>query len=57
MQGLAKLLADNAPGSFKETKFDSYFGRRIAVDASMHIYQFMVRYFPIEDDNCRIIAS
>ena len=25
----------------KEQKFDSYFGRRIAVDASMHIYQFM----------------
>lgn len=42
-QGLAKLLADNAPGSFKETKFDNYFGRRIAVDASMHIYQFLVR--------------
>lgn len=42
MQGLAKLLADNAPQSFKESKFDNYFGRRIAVDASMHIYQFLV---------------
>eukprot|EP01025_Chloroclados_australasicus_P050597 TRINITY_DN5838_c0_g1_i1.p1 TRINITY_DN5838_c0_g1~~TRINITY_DN5838_c0_g1_i1.p1 ORF type:complete len:414 (-),score=56.52 TRINITY_DN5838_c0_g1_i1:232-1326(-) len=26
----------------RETKFDAYFGRRIAVDASMHIYQFLV---------------
>lgn len=42
-QGLAKLLADSAPQSFKETKFDNYFGRRIAVDASMHIYQFLVQ--------------
>ena len=42
-QGLAKLLADNAPHSFKEMPFDSFFGRKIAVDASMHIYQFLVR--------------
>ena len=45
LQGLAKLLADSAPQSFKETKFDTYFGRKIAVDASMHIYQFLVRPF------------
>lgn len=31
-----------APGCVKEQKFESYFGRKIAVDASMHIYQFMV---------------
>lgn len=42
-QGLTKLLADYAPKCQKEEKFDSYFGRRIAVDASMHIYQFLVR--------------
>jgi hypothetical protein len=30
----------------KEVKFDSYFGRKVAIDASMHIYQFMVRTLP-----------
>ncbi|KAL6784452.1 RAD2 [Auxenochlorella protothecoides x Auxenochlorella symbiontica] len=42
IQGLTKLLADNAPGCMKEQKFENYFGRKIAVDASMHIYAFMV---------------
>eukprot|EP00232_Nephroselmis_pyriformis_P024207 CAMPEP_0182873408 /NCGR_PEP_ID=MMETSP0034_2-20130328/12310_1 /TAXON_ID=156128 /ORGANISM="Nephroselmis pyriformis, Strain CCMP717" /LENGTH=389 /DNA_ID=CAMNT_0025006053 /DNA_START=18 /DNA_END=1187 /DNA_ORIENTATION=- len=42
IKGLTKLLADNAPSSMKEREFASYFGRKIAVDASMHIYQFMV---------------
>ena len=36
-------MADHAPGCLKEQKFDNYFGRKIAVDASMHIYQFLVR--------------
>jgi hypothetical protein len=39
---LTKLLADNAPKAMKEQKFESYFGRKIAVDASMSIYQFLV---------------
>jgi hypothetical protein len=42
VQGLTKLLADNAPGAMKEQKFESYFGRRIAIDASMSIYQFLI---------------
>jgi len=42
IQGLTKLLAEHAPAASREAKFDGYFGRRIAVDASMHIYQFMV---------------
>ena len=28
----------------REQKFEDYFGRKIAIDASMHIYQFLVRY-------------
>ena len=44
MQGLAKLLADHAPGAMREQKFEDYFGRKIAIDASMHIYQFLVSY-------------
>ncbi|KAF4353943.1 hypothetical protein G4B88_020626 [Cannabis sativa] len=42
IKGLTKLLADNAPKSMKEQKFESYFGRKIAVDASMSIYQFLI---------------
>ncbi|CAH2044487.1 unnamed protein product [Thlaspi arvense] len=42
IKGLTKLLADNAPNAMKEQKFESYFGRKIAVDASMSIYQFLI---------------
>lgn len=41
-QGLTKLLSDNAKACVREVKFESYFGRKVAIDASMHIYQFMV---------------
>ena len=43
IQGLTKLLSDHAPSSIKEQKFESYLDRKVAIDASMHIYQFMVR--------------
>ncbi len=43
LQGLAKLLADHASGCCREQKYDNYFGRKIAIDASMHIYQALVR--------------
>ncbi|XP_010240833.1 PREDICTED: flap endonuclease 1 isoform X3 [Nelumbo nucifera] len=42
IKGLTKLLADNAPKCMKEQKFESYFGRKVAVDASMSIYQFLI---------------
>ncbi|GJP29130.1 hypothetical protein CLOM_g11318 [Closterium sp. NIES-68] len=42
IKGLTKLLADNAPGCMKEQKLESYFGRKIAIDASMSIYQFLI---------------
>lgn len=42
IQGLAKLLGDNAPSSMKENEIKNYFGRKIAVDASMCIYQFLI---------------
>ena len=37
------MLGDAAPASRRESKFESYFGRKVAVDASMHIYQFLAR--------------
>lgn len=42
VQGLTKLLGDMAPSSIHSQKFENYFGRKIAVDASMHMYQFLV---------------
>ena len=42
IHGLTKLISDKAPGAIKEHKMDSYFGRKIAVDASMSIYQFLI---------------
>ncbi|XP_015919660.1 flap endonuclease 1 isoform X2 [Parasteatoda tepidariorum] len=42
IQGLAKLIADCAPTSMKENEIKNYFGRKIAVDASMSIYQFLI---------------
>lgn len=42
IKGLTALLSENAPGAMREQKFDSYLDRRVAVDASMHIYQFLI---------------
>lgn len=39
---LAKLIADVAPDAIKEQELASYFGRRIAIDASTSLYQFLV---------------
>ena len=40
--GLARLVADVAPEAVKEVELTSYFGRRIAIDASMSLYQFLI---------------
>ncbi|TRY56600.1 hypothetical protein DNTS_003513 [Danionella cerebrum] len=42
IHGLAKLIADHAPSAIKEQDIKSYFGRKIAIDASMCIYQFLI---------------
>ena len=39
---LAKVIADHAPQALKENEIKNYFGRKIAVDASMSIYQFLI---------------
>lgn len=41
IHGLTKLLADAAPSCQKEVEYNALFGRRVAVDASMHLYQFL----------------
>ncbi|KAG6803053.1 flap endonuclease 1 [Apis mellifera caucasica] len=40
--GLAKLIADIAPNAIKEQELKHYFGRKIAIDASMCLYQFLI---------------
>ena len=35
-------ISDNAPHAIKEHKLENYFGRKIAIDASMSIYQFLI---------------
>ncbi|XP_041975019.1 flap endonuclease 1 [Aricia agestis] len=40
--GLSKLIADIAPHAVKEMEIKNYFGRKVAVDASMSLYQFLI---------------
>ncbi|MCO5605394.1 hypothetical protein L7F22_059578 [Adiantum nelumboides] len=42
IKGLTKLLTDHAPGCILERPFESYSGRKVAIDASMSIYQFLI---------------
>lgn len=42
IHGLTKLLGDKAPSSMKENEIKNYFGRKVAIDASMSIYQFLI---------------
>lgn len=46
IHGLMNLLGDNAPESIKENEIKNYFGRKIAIDASMTLYQFMIAVRP-----------
>ncbi|RKO93681.1 PIN domain-like protein, partial [Blyttiomyces helicus] len=40
--GLTKVIGDHAPDAIKESEIKNYFGRKVAVDASMSIYQFLI---------------
>ncbi|XP_071482320.1 flap endonuclease 1-like, partial [Diadema antillarum] len=42
IHNLARLIADCAPGAIRESEMKSLFGRKIAIDASMCIYQFLI---------------
>lgn len=42
IHGLAKVIGDHAPSGMKENEIKNYFGRKIAIDASMSIYQFLI---------------
>lgn len=40
--GLSKLIADLAPAAIKENEIKNFFGRKVAIDASMSLYQFLI---------------
>ena len=40
--GLSKLIADVAPEAIKVNEIKNYFGRKVAIDASMSLYQFLI---------------
>ncbi len=42
IHGLSRVIADCAPGAIKEGAIGNYFGRKVAIDASMSIYQFLI---------------
>lgn len=42
IQGLMKLISEEAPLAVKEMDMEELTGRRIAIDASMAMYQFLI---------------
>lgn len=47
--GLSKLLYDKAPNAIREQELKNFFGRRVAIDASMSIYQFIIAMKGFQD--------
>jgi len=42
IHGLSRVIGDHAPEAIKEHEMKHYFGRKIAIDASMSLYQFLI---------------
>jgi flap endonuclease-1 len=42
IHGLSKVIGDQAPKAIKSNEIKNYFGRKVAIDASMSIYQFLI---------------
>eukprot|EP01038_Epipyxis_sp_PR26KG_P007205 gene7205-9833_t len=42
IHGLMKLLSEECPGAIKEQDLENYTGRKVAIDASMAMYQFLI---------------
>nr|KAJ3420041.1 Elongation of fatty acids protein 2 [Polyrhizophydium stewartii] len=45
IHGLSKVICDNAPQATKENDIKNYFGRKVAIDASMSIYHHLMGMF------------
>lgn len=46
---LTQVIGDEAPDSMVENTIKNYFGRKIAIDASMSLYQFLIAVRPGPD--------
>ncbi|CAI5439584.1 unnamed protein product [Caenorhabditis angaria] len=42
IKGLSQVIADNAPSAIKINEMKAFFGRKVAIDASMCLYQFLI---------------
>lgn len=42
IKGLNAVIADHAPNAIKALEIKSFFGRKVAIDASMSLYQFLI---------------
>lgn len=42
VKNLSAVIQDHAPKAIKRNEIKSYFGRKVAIDASMSIYQFLI---------------
>ncbi|EIW68761.1 hypothetical protein TREMEDRAFT_69192 [Tremella mesenterica DSM 1558] len=42
IKGLTALISENAPRAMKDHEMKTLFGRKVAIDASMSIYQFLI---------------
>ncbi|CAI2165308.1 1246_t:CDS:10 [Funneliformis geosporum] len=42
IHGLIKVIGDHSPNAIKHNEIKNYFGRKVAIDASMSIYQFLI---------------
>jgi flap endonuclease-1 len=42
IKGLTQVISEHAPASMKNLEIKSFFGRKVAIDASMSLYQFLI---------------
>lgn len=42
VKGLNKLIKEHSPNAYKEYQLKNLFGRKVAIDASMCLYQFLI---------------
>ncbi len=42
IKGLNRLISDNVPGAIKLAEIKTFFGRKVAIDASMCLYQYLI---------------
>ncbi|KAI5814844.1 PIN domain-like protein [Pyronema omphalodes] len=42
IKGLFQIISDNAPDAIRNSDIKQHFGRKVAIDASMSIYQFLI---------------